>query len=109
LKKRQRARQKAVVEHSKFRIPGFPLVAETSVARFPPGEKNPLGLKYRLQLYYEDTGETLVRYDIHYGKKHHRHFCGHEDEYEWHGVETLFEDFRGDIEQIQTMIREEKL
>lgn len=79
------------------------------MARFPPGEQNPLGLKYRLQLYHENTGETLVRYDIHYGKGHHRHFCGQEEAYEWRGVEELFQDFRRDIEQIQSMIREGKL
>ena len=105
MSKRQRTRQKAALERSKFRVPGFPLVAETSVARFPPDKKNPLGLKYRLQLYHEDTGETLVRYDIHHGKDHHRHFLGKEDAYEWHGVEELFEDFRRDIERIKTMIR----
>lgn len=76
------------------------------MARFPTSEKNPLGLKYRLQLYHEETGQTLVRYDIHHGKDHHRHFLGQEDVYEWRGVEVLFEDFRRDIEQIQTMIRE---
>jgi hypothetical protein len=38
-------RPRALLERSKFRIPNLPLVAETSVARFPPGEKNPLGLK----------------------------------------------------------------
>jgi len=102
---RRKARQKAALERSKFRVPDFPLVAETSVARFPPSERNPLGLKYRLQLYHENTGETLVRYDIHYGKAHHRHFLGQEDVYEWGGVEKLFEDFRRDIEQIQAMIR----
>lgn len=79
-------------------------MAETSVARFPPGEQNPLGLKYRLQLYHQETGETLVRYDIHYGKSHHRHFLDQEDAYEWRGVEELFADFRNDIAQIQTMI-----
>ena len=101
----RKTQQKAALERSKFRVPGFPLVAETSVARFQPSEENPLGLKYRLQLYHQDTGETLVRYDIHYGKAHHRHFLGQEDVYEWRGVEGLFEDFRKDIEQIQAMIR----
>lgn len=102
-------RHKAVLERSKFRVPGFPLVAETSVARFPPSEENTLGLKYRLQLYHEESGETLVRYDIHYGKDHHRHFLGRESVYTWHGVEKLFEDFRGDIGQIQEMIRKGEL
>jgi hypothetical protein len=106
LKRPRKIRQKAVVEHSKFRIPDFSLVAETSVARFLPREENPLGLKYRLQLYREDSGETLVRYDIHYGKGHHRHFLGQEEAYEWRGVEELFADFRRDIAQIQTLIRE---
>jgi hypothetical protein len=106
---RRKTDQKAVVEHSKFRIPGFPLVSETSVARFPQSEKNLLGLKYRLQLYHEDTNETLVRYDIHYGKDHHRHFLGQESAYKWRGVEELFEDFRRDMGKIQAMIREGEL
>ena len=82
-------------------------MAETSIARFAPGKANPLGLKYRLQLYREDTGETLVRYDIHHGKNHHRHFLGREGLYEWRGVEQLLADFRSDIESIKTMISEE--
>ena len=66
----------------------------------PPGEENPLGLKYRLQVYHQNTGATLIRYDIHYGKSHHRHFLDHEAAYEWRGVEELFTDFRNDIELI---------
>jgi hypothetical protein len=99
-------RQDAVVERSKFRVPGVPLVAETSIARFPPGAKNPLGLKYRLQLYREDTGDTLVRYDVHHGKDHHRHFLGEEQPYEWGGVDQLIEDFREDIRRIKRMFGE---
>jgi hypothetical protein len=99
-------RPHALLERSKFRIPGLPLVAETSVARFPPGAKNPLGLKYRLQLYREDTGETLVRYDIHHGKDHHRHFLDEEHPYGWRGVDKLLEDFRKDIDQIRAMLEE---
>ena len=99
-------RPRALLERSKFRIPDVPLVAETSVARFPPGEKNPLGLKYRLQLYREDTGETLVRYDIHHGKGHHRHFLSEEYPYVWRGVDKLFADFRKDIDRIRAMLEE---
>lgn len=84
-------------------------MAETSVARLPPGEKNLLGLKYRLQLYHQETGVTLVRYDIHYGKSHHRHFLDHEEAYEWYGVEELFTDFRNDIELIKQLIQEGKI
>ena len=106
---RRTPKPKAIVEHSKFQISDFPLVAETSVARFPPGEKNLLGLKYRLQLYHQDTGVTLVRYDIHYGKSHHRHFLADEAAYVWRSVEELFTDFRNDIELIKRMIHEGKL
>ena len=102
-------KQRALVERSRFRIPGVPLIAETSLARFSPGEKSPLGLKYRLQLYREDTGETLVRYDIHHAKDHHRHFLKEENPYEWRGVEQLFEDFRRDIDRIRRMIEEGRL
>jgi hypothetical protein len=106
---RRKIKPKATVEHSRFHIPGFPLVAETSVARFPPGEENPLGLKYRLQLYHQNTGATLIRYDVHYGKSHHRHFLDREAAYAWRGVEELFRDFRNDIELIQQLIREGKI
>lgn len=84
-------------------------MAETSVARFPPGEKNLLGLKYRLQLYHQETGVTLIRYDIHYGKSHHRHLLDREEAYEWRSIEELFTDFRNDIKQIQQMMREGKI
>ncbi len=100
-------RGRALVERSRFRIPGYPLVAETSVARFPASEKSPLGLKYRLQLYHEKTGETLVRYDIHHGKGHHRHFRNVETPYDWRGVGQLLEDFRRDIERVKRLLGEE--
>jgi hypothetical protein len=49
-------------------------------------------------------GETLVRYDIHHGKDHHRHFAGTETPYEWRGVEQPFADFRADIEHVKKTI-----
>jgi Family of unknown function (DUF6516) len=100
-------RRRALVERSRFRIPGYPLVAETSVAHFSASAKSPLGVKYRLQLYHEETGETLVRYDIHHGKGHHRHFGNVETPYNWHGVAELLEDFRRDIERVKRLLREE--
>ena len=69
-------------------------------------KRNPLGLKYRLQLYRENTGETLVRYDIHQGKSHHRHFLGEEQPYVWRSVEKLFEDLRRDIDRVRAMLEE---
>ena len=60
-------------------------------------------------LYHEETGETLVRYDIHHGKGHHRHVLGREESYEWRSVDALLEDFRRDIEMIKQMIREGKI
>jgi len=101
---RGRKRGKAVVERRRFRIPGAPLLAETSVARFPPGRENRAGVKYRLQLYHEASGETLVRYDIHHGKDHHRHVLGEESLYVWRGVETLLRDFRRDVERVKSML-----
>lgn len=73
----------------------------------PQDQANPL--KYRLQLYHEITGETLVRYDIHHGKSHHRHFLGQESAEVWQGVEQTVVAFQQDIETIKAYMREGKL
>lgn len=64
-------------------------------------------LKYRFQLYHEITGETLVRYDIHHGKSHHRHFLGRESAEEWKGLEETLAAFQRDTDTIRTHLRED--
>jgi len=88
-------------------VEGFPLVVEISITYMPEDRVSPL--KYRLQLYHETTGETLVRYDIHHGKSHHRHFLSRENVEEWQGLEKTIAAFQQDIETIKTRMRERKL
>ena len=47
-----------------------------------------------------------MRYDIHHGKGHHRHFLSEEYPYVWRGVDKLFADFRKDIDRIRAMLEE---
>lgn len=82
-------------------------MVETSITYTPGSRINPL--KYRLQLYHEGTGETLVRYDVHHGKNHHRHFLGRENLEVWQELEKTVTAFEQDIETIKARMREGKL
>jgi hypothetical protein len=99
--------KQTLTEREKRKVNGFPLVIETSITYAPEDRVNPL--KYRLQLYHETTGETLVRYDIHHGKSHHRHFLGRENVEVWQGLEKTVAAFQQDIEVIKTRMQEGKL
>jgi hypothetical protein len=103
IKRRQRLK-KLVTEREKRKVTGFPLVIETSITYALEDRENPL--KYRLQLYHEVTGETLVRYDIHHGKSHHRHFLGQENTEVWQGLEKVIAAFERDTEVIKSRFRE---
>lgn len=105
--RRKRGRKKTLTEREKRKVEGFPLVIETSITYAPEDHVNLL--KYRLQLYHETTGETLVRYDIHHGKSHHRHFLGQENLEEWQGLEETIVAFQHDTETIKAYMREGKL
>jgi hypothetical protein len=102
--KRRQGQKKTLTEREKRKVEGFPLVVETSITYTPGDRVNPL--KYRLQLYHETTRETLVRYDIHHGKSHHRHFLGQENVEVWQGLEKTIAAFQQDIETIKTHMRE---
>lgn len=80
---------------------------ETSITYTREDRENPL--KYRLQLYHETTGETLVRYDVHHGKNHHRHFLGQENVEAWQGLDKTIAAFEQDIEAIKARFREGQL
>jgi len=105
--KRRQGQRKTITEREKRKVTGLPLVVETSIT-YTPEDREPL-LKYRLQLYHETTGETLVRYDIHHGKSHHRHFLGQENVEAWQGLDKMIGAFEQDIETIKTRLREGKL
>lgn len=105
--KRRQGQRKTVTEREKRKVTGFPLVVETSISYTLEDREAPL--KYRLQLYHETTGATLVRYDIHHGKSHHRHFLGQENVEAWQGLDKMIAAFEQDIETIKTRFREDKL
>ena len=101
---RKRSQKKTLTEREKRKVEGFRLVVETSITYAPEDRANPL--RYRLQLYHETTGETLVRYDIHHGKSHHRHFLGQENTVVWQGLDETIAAFQQDIETIKAHMRE---
>lgn len=105
--KRGWGQRKTVTEREKRKVTGLPLVVETSITYTPEDRETPL--KYRLQLYHETTGETLVRYDIHHGKSHHRHFLNRENSEVWQGLDKTIAAFEQDIEMTKTRLREGKL
>jgi hypothetical protein len=104
---RRRAPKRTVTERAKRKVTGFPFIIETSITYSSEDRANPL--KYRLQLYHETTGETLVRYDIHHGKSHHRHFLEKENVEEWQGLDTTIAAFEQDVETVKARFREGKL
>lgn len=53
--------------------------------------------KYRLALVSD--GICVMRYDNEAGKGDHRHFDGHEQDYDFESVEQLHRDFWLDVEQ----------
>jgi hypothetical protein len=48
---------------------------------------------------------TVLLYDVHRGKSHHRHLRGEETSYDFVDEDTLLDDFFGDV----TLILEGKL
>jgi uncharacterized protein DUF6516 len=60
----------------------------------------PEGLRYSLSLINLASGKTVLRYDIHRGKSHHRHLRDAETPYDFVDEETLVEDFLRDVDLI---------
>ena len=72
------------------------VIVEMKVWEVPRGNKYPDGYKYSLYAVYE--GYTLVGYDNHYPKGHHRHIGKAQFDYAFIDVETLKNDFKADLE-----------
>ena len=72
------------------------VVVETKVWQITDDDRYPDGLKYSLFAVYE--GQTLVGYDSHLPKGHHRHIGEKEEPYRFTSLETLRNDFKADLE-----------
>lgn len=84
--------------HSKY-LRDNGMIVEILIWQLPSATPDyPDGLKYRL--YYGDVqGNCKVLYDIHKGKRSHKHITGVETEYDFIDIDTLIADFKADMEE----------
>lgn len=54
---------------------------------------------FKYRLYFGAGGQSRVRYDNERGKGDHRHFGDVEEQYIFHSVAQLLDDFRCDVER----------
>lgn len=73
-------------------------IIEMKIWEVPASEKNPDGVKY--SFYWVKNGKTVVGYDNHHPKGHHRHYGTREETYEFTTIENLVGDFLEDRERI---------
>lgn len=81
-------------------IGGGRYLQEVRISTFPPNPELPEGIRYSLCLVDIESGEAILRYDIHRGKSHHRHLRDCETHYEFVDEETLLDDFFRDVASI---------
>ena len=72
------------------------IIVESKIWQIVGDDRYPDKVKYSLFAVY--AGETIVGYDNHHPKGHHRHFGDSEESYNYTTVEKLRNDFRADLE-----------
>ncbi|MGH7960313.1 MAG: toxin-antitoxin system TumE family protein [Candidatus Binatia bacterium] len=85
--------------HLKDYLPGG-LLREIRLYEVPVSRTYAEGIKYSCYLGDPETGQKIIGYDTHPGKGHHRHVRGQETRYEFHGLETLLDDFARDVQEV---------
>jgi hypothetical protein len=84
-----------LILHTKVLLSGG-IIVEAKIWRIVGDSRFPDEVKYSLFAVYD--GETLVGYDNHHPKGHHRHIGSREEAYNYTSIETLRNDFRADLE-----------
>lgn len=74
-------------------------IVEMKIRRVPYSKDRPHGLRY--SLVYVREGKRIVGYDNAEGKGDHRHHKGKEQPYQFRDINTLIQDFFGDVEKIR--------
>lgn len=80
-------------------------IVELVIWKIPITAQNPTGIRYRLAFIRRRERQPTVRYDNHHPKGHHRHVEGHEEPYNFAGVDRLLEDFLADVRRVVGDIR----
>ena len=75
-------------------------IQERVVWAVPKSAKHPDGVRYRLA-YIGKKKQSLVIYDNHHPKGHHKHFGRRQIPYDFITVGRLLEDFKKDIQEAQ--------
>ena len=76
------------------------LLLEIDIRIVSESQDYPEGIRYRCYLGNPRTHETIILYDIHPGKPHHRHIRGREERYLFRGPEELWSDFMANVEAV---------
>jgi hypothetical protein len=76
------------------------LLREIRIFQVPSGRSYTEGIKYSCYLGDPRTGEKIIGYDIHPGKRHHRHVRGQETRYSFRSLEELLDDFARDVQEV---------
>ena len=84
-----------LILHTKVLLKGG-VIVESKIWRIVGDNRFPDKVKYALFAVYD--GETLVGYDNHHPKGHHRHIGNREELYNYTTIERLRNDFRADLE-----------
>lgn len=80
-------------------------IEEVKVWSVPVNEKYPEGIRFRLVLVDQRTGDIALLYDNHWPKGPHVHFGGAETCYRFRSVERLLKDFEAHVAGIEGKIR----
>jgi Family of unknown function (DUF6516) len=84
-----------LIHHKEYLAGG--IVIEVKIWKVPPSQDFPEGFKY--SLFAVRGGKTLVGYDNHRPKGHHRHLGDEEQPYHFRDIDRLEKDFRADIQE----------
>lgn len=88
----------AKLKFSEKRLEPDGSLIEMKIWEVPRSQKNPQGVRY--SLFWIKNGETIVGYDNHYPKGHHRHYGNKQEPYEFVTIEKLIGDFLEDHRRI---------
>ena len=74
-------------------------IIEMKIWKVPVSKSKPHGIKFSLVCIRE--GNRIIGYDNGEGKGYHKHYGNKEYPYHFRAVNTLIEDFYGDVERLK--------
>lgn len=74
-------------------------IIEIKIWEVPKSDSNLDGVRY--SLYWVKEEKTLVGYDNHHPKGHHRHYGEKQESYNFTSIEALIQDFLDDYRRLK--------